>query len=159
MFESALAAVDPHDPGMADRIVEIQRAAYAVEAELIGFDGIPPLHENADDVRRLDDLTWLGSHDGDVLVAVIAWTTTDQDVDIDRLAVHPDWVRQGRGQQLVEAALGLTSAGSATITVSTGARNHPACLLYRSLGFVPVERRQIAPGVFVYQFELRLPGG
>lgn len=40
-----LRPLDLSDPDVADRVVAIQRAAYRVEADLIGFDGIPPLHD------------------------------------------------------------------------------------------------------------------
>jgi hypothetical protein len=51
--------IDATDPKTAHRLVEIQRAAYAVETELIGFDGIPTLHDAVDDVMT-HDLQWLG---------------------------------------------------------------------------------------------------
>ena len=38
---------------MARRIRELQRASYAVEAELIGFNKIPPLVEEVEDVTNL----------------------------------------------------------------------------------------------------------
>ena len=42
--------LDLSDPDTLRRLWDLQRASYAVEAELIGFDGIPALHESLDDL-------------------------------------------------------------------------------------------------------------
>ena len=36
--------LDLSDPDTLRQLWDLQRASYAVEAELIGFDGIPALH-------------------------------------------------------------------------------------------------------------------
>lgn len=51
-----LHRIDPTAPEISHRIVQIQRAAYAIEAYLIGFDRIPPLRETEDQVRQLDHM-------------------------------------------------------------------------------------------------------
>src|SRR5260221_13671935 len=43
--------LDLADPGTLQQLRDLQRAAYAVEAGLIGFDGIPPLHETPAELR------------------------------------------------------------------------------------------------------------
>lgn len=48
------APLDHRDPAMAAALVDLQRAAYRVETELIGIDRIPPLYETPDDVAGLD---------------------------------------------------------------------------------------------------------
>lgn len=136
--------IDPADVGVAERIVEIQRAAYAVEAQLIGFDGIPQLAESAVQVRSDDSLEWRGAFDGDLLVGVIAWVEAHGQIDIDRLAVDPSAARQGHGRQLVQSV----PEGRPTI-VSTGAENVPAVTLYTSMGFEHVGQTEVAPGVFL----------
>jgi hypothetical protein len=59
----AIVVLDQTDPQVAAGIVELQRASYAVEADLIRFDAIPPLQETAADVSGLE-LTILGALDG-----------------------------------------------------------------------------------------------
>lgn len=138
-----LQPIDLTDDTIASRVVDIQRAAYRIEAELIGFEGIPQLHETVDDLRRLD-LHWLGSWVNGQLVAILAWTLTDGNCGIDRLAVCPQSFRQGHGRALVEFL-----ADHRVVSVSTGTANTPARNLYASLGFVPVGVREIAPGITV----------
>lgn len=139
--EVALGPIDLSDDAVASRVIEIQRAAYRVEADLIGFDGIPPLHDDVADVRALD-LAWLGSWDAGELVGFVAWSVSGATCDIDRLAVHPEHARRGHGRALVTTLL-----HHAVVTVSTGTANTPARRLYESLGFVAVGSYEIAPDV------------
>jgi ribosomal protein S18 acetylase RimI-like enzyme len=137
----------PTEPAAAARVVEIQRAAYQLEAELMGFDGIPTLHESAHDVQTAD-LHWLGSYAQSRLVGVIAWQLEDGTLVIDRLAVDPSFVRQGRGRSLVAA---LPPADR--IAVSTGTANAPARSLYEGLGFVSCGELEVAPGITVTKYQ------
>lgn len=142
-----IRSIDHADHELSARIVEIQRAAYAVEAELIGFDGIPVLEETAADVRRRGDLTWHGAFVDDTLAGIIAWTQEGDAVDIDRLAIDPAYARRGLGRRLVRSV-----PVTGETTVSTGAANTPAVTLYLGEGFVPIGERELAPGVFMAHF-------
>ena len=136
--------LDVSEPDHARRIVEIQRAAYTIEASLMGFDGIPQLHESELDVMRRTDLRWAGAWEEDLLVGVIASALDGPLVDIDRLAVDPGFSRRGHGRRLVQFACGDREA-----VVSTGAANAPARSLYESLGFTIEKSRPVAPGIEV----------
>ena len=142
-----LRRIDPARSGFAARIVEIQRAAYAVEAELIGFDGIPQLNETEQAVRELVDLSWMGAFAGEVLVGLIAWDQTEEVVDIDRLAVDPAYARRGFGRRLVRSV-----PSNRPVVVSTGEANRPAVDLYLAEGFEHTGSIEIAPDVRVAQF-------
>ena len=142
-----LRKIDPEVHEVALRIVEIQRAAYAIEADLIGFGGIPQLVETEGEVRELGQMTWLGAFFNDLLVGLIAWEENGNEVEIDRLAVDPAFARAGFGRQLVQAV-----PSSGTTLVSTGEANHPAVSLYLSEGFERTGSLEIAPTVMVAQF-------
>ena len=152
--QADVTPIDLQAPGIADRIVEIQRAAYAVEAELIGFDGIPPLTETTDQVRSRTDLHWRGVHEHGALVGVIAWSVDDHANDIDRLAVVPRWARRGHGRRLVRAV-----PSDRPTVVSTGTANIPALALYRGEGFRAVETTEIAPGITITHLRREPPAG
>lgn len=144
---AVLRPIDLDDGAVAERVVEIQRTAYQVEADLIGFDAIPPLHETVCDVQK-QSLDWCGSFEDQTLVGVIGWTVVNGVCDIDRLAVDPRFARRGHGRLLVNHLINHRA-----ITVSTGTENLPACELYESLGFTRVGEREIADGVTVTAFE------
>src|ERR1044072_3004415 len=96
-----ISEISPDGP-VGVELLAIQRAAYAVEAEIIQDDRIPTLTETLDELRARP-LTWLGAHDGDgTLVGAVAWSETGDEVDIDRLVVEPKAHRRGAGRALVE---------------------------------------------------------
>ncbi|MEV8047181.1 GNAT family N-acetyltransferase [Streptomyces griseoluteus] len=143
--------LDLSDPDTLRQLWNLQRASYAVEARLIDFDGIPPLHETLEQLRASDE-SFLGIRDGRRLVGAVAWIRLPNDaLDICRLVVHPVAHRRGVATALLDA---LDSIEPAELTVvSTGTSNLPAVELYRRRGFVPVGKRQIAPGVTVTLLE------
>ena len=104
-------------PAEAAEVLAVQRAAYAVEAELIGHPvPIGPLE---------GEEVWVAEVDG-----AVAGVLGLEGRTIARLAVSPSYMRRGIGRALVEHALSL-GAGS----VGTAAANAPALALYASLGF------------------------
>ncbi|MFI6827448.1 GNAT family N-acetyltransferase [Kribbella sp. NPDC050241] len=146
-----ISPLDLSDRALAERLLAIQHAAYAIEAELIGFDGIPPLQE---DLAGLMSSTehWLGRFDGDVLVGAVAYEFPDDDtVEISRLIVDPAYARRGHGHALLDH-LDQQEPRPASL-VSTGSANTPAVNLYKSRGYHEIARIEVAPGVEVTQFE------
>lgn len=143
-----IRCLEPTGAGVAERVVEIQRAAYAEEARLIGFGDIPPLRESAVDVRNLTDLDWRGAHVDGVLAAIIGWRSVGPDeIEIDRLAVHPAYARRGLGRRLVEAVPRVRRT-----VVSTGAENGPARALYEGLGFTFERVSEVEPGARIVTY-------
>lgn len=92
-----LRAVTPAvDRELAGALLEVQHAAYAVEAGLIGDERIPPLHENLEDLQNAP-LQWLAAFADGGLVGAVAWSEDSSEVDIDRLLVAPSAHRRGGG--------------------------------------------------------------
>ena len=142
-------AFDLSNPSDARRVLDIQRRAYRVEAELISFDGIPPLHETLDELIA-QPLCWLGIRTSGRIVAALGYTLDAGICDIDRLVVDPKLFGKGYGSALVAALL-----DHPRITVSTGTANLPARRLYEKLGFRALGEIEIAPGVTVTRYERR----
>jgi ribosomal protein S18 acetylase RimI-like enzyme len=134
------------DPGLAARLLEIQHAAYAIEARLIGDDRIPPLSEDVDALVGAG-LDWLvATGEGGVLGA-LALTEDGGGIGIDRLVVDPAVARRGVGRALVAAV--LADADGRPVTVSTGRGNTPARRLYARAGFRESGEREVLPGLWV----------
>ena len=135
-------------------ILDLQRASYAVEAELIGSFDIPALEDTADTLRRCGE-NFCGFFAEGRLVGAISYKRGDDILDIHRLVVHPDHFRKGIARALVEHIEGI--AGTADrIVVSTGAKNVPAKRLYRSLGFEETREAEAGPGLRITFFEKSL---
>lgn len=126
-------------------LLRLQRAAYAVEARVIGDDRIPPLRESLDELLAAG-LTWrvaLDGPDGRV-VGALAHSCRDGVVDVDRLVVDPARHRHGVGRLL------LTSLPEdLPAEASTGRANVPARRLYEAAGYRHVGDREVLPGLWV----------
>ncbi|MFD3540759.1 GNAT family N-acetyltransferase [Streptomyces sp. NPDC058662] len=148
--------LDLTDDATASAVHRIGLAAYAVEAELIGFDGIPALRESLADMRARD-LHWVGAvvTDGGAaadLAGFLAWAeAADGSLHIDRLCVAPAHFRRGVASLLLRHAL-AELAPDRPVHVTTGADNTPALRLYTGLGFVRGADFSPAPGLRMAAF-------
>jgi SAM-dependent methyltransferase len=140
-----IEVLDLHDRAMAEQVLRLQRLASRVEADLSGFDGVPPLHESIDELIA-HPLEWRGIELDGRLVAAIAFTGTGRRCDIERLIVDPALHRRGLARRLLESVLPHES-----LTASTAAGNVAALSLYESLGFRRIGRREVAQGVWTVQ--------
>lgn len=144
--------LDLADGATAAAVHRIGRAAYAVEAGLIGFDGIPALHESLDDMRARP-LRWLGAVSGEGAVAgFLAWEEEpDGGVHVDRLCVDPAWFRRGIASLLLRHVLAELFPDR-RVEVTTGAGNTPAVTLYERLGFLRGADFSPVPGLRMASF-------
>jgi ribosomal protein S18 acetylase RimI-like enzyme len=142
--------LDVKDPPTIGRVLSLQRAAYAVEAELIGFDGIPPLHDNPETLLACHE-TFYGCFTGGELAGLIAFTLDTGTLDVCRMAVCPRFFRRGVASRLLEFVEAVP--GIDRMVVSTGKGNDPAVSLYLKHGFKRVGEREVAEGVFITLFE------
>jgi ribosomal protein S18 acetylase RimI-like enzyme len=146
-----IEALDLSDPATAGEVLELQRAAYRIEAQLIGFDGMPPLHETLEELVACGE-TFLGCRLDGRLVGAVSYRRAGDLVDVHRLVVAPAAFRCGIGSALVRQ-LELAERGVSRIVVQTGSRNEPALALYAGLGFSAVGSREVAPGIEVTLLE------
>ncbi|MFJ3965791.1 GNAT family N-acetyltransferase [Streptomyces sp. NPDC090036] len=146
-----IRALDLTDDATAAAVHRIGRAAYTVEAELIGFDGIPALGESLAEMRA-HALHWLGAFSGDgTLDGFLAWEEEADVVSIDRLCVDPGRFRRGVGSRLLRHVLVEMFPGRA-VEVTTGAANAPAVTLYERLGLTRGPDFSPVPGLTMASF-------
>jgi ribosomal protein S18 acetylase RimI-like enzyme len=125
-------------------VLAVQRAAYAIEAELIGYPDLPPLHETLAALQATEEELWL-CEEGDALVGVVGLEHGEDEMVIARLYVAPACFRRGVGSALVEHA--LAQAGGRSVRVGTGARNAPALALYERFGFRRLDEGSAIPNL------------
>lgn len=133
------------DLSLAHNILAIQRPSYQIEADLIGFQGIPALSETVDDIMNSKEI-FIGYYEDYQLLGVLSYEENEDFVDICRLVVAPASFRKGIGRQLVSYVV-EELRGSRDVVVSTGLKNIPAVTLYEKLGFQQERTVEIAPGV------------
>lgn len=137
------------DIELASALQGIQRAAYAVEAGLIGDNRIPGLQESVEELQAAE-LLWLVASSNGNPVGAIAWSEDGDQLDIDRLIVAPEVHRRGVGSALIRHV--MQRAGIRRISVSTGRDNVPAKTMYERLGFVRVDEVEVLPGLMVTNY-------
>jgi ribosomal protein S18 acetylase RimI-like enzyme len=149
--------LDLADEAIARSVIALQRDSYAVEAALIGSDGIPQLTETLDELRAAG-LEWLGVFDGTGLTGAVSWMVLgDGTVDIHRLIVAPRAFRRGVASALLDEL--DARYPDRPMLVSTGRGNGPALELYRGRGFTVVREREAIPGLWVTELERGRPAG
>jgi ribosomal protein S18 acetylase RimI-like enzyme len=145
-----IVPLDLSDRGLAERLLAIQHAAYAVEAELIGFHGIPPLQEDLAGLMSSTEF-WLGRYDGTLLVGAVAYEFPDaRTVEISRLVVDPAHARRRHGKALLDH-LDRIEPRPVSL-VSTGSANTPAVTLYKARGYTETGQMEVAPGIYITRF-------
>jgi ribosomal protein S18 acetylase RimI-like enzyme len=146
-----IAPLDLADPAVAEALVAVQRAAYRVEAELLGTDDLPPLRDRSTDLRASGE-RFLGAWLDGRLVGAVSWKEDPGGtVDIHRLAVDPGAFRRGIGSALLQALEARLEP--ARTVVATAAANLPARRLYETRGFRPVAEQVAAGGVRIVTME------
>jgi ribosomal protein S18 acetylase RimI-like enzyme len=147
IFSSPDPAADPYVVAM---LLALQRASYAVEADLIGDDRLSPLHEDEHAIASWRG-RWVTAWDGVELVGAAAWSEREDHVDIAKVMVSPSAMRRGIGSSLVRAVL---AASAGPVVVSTGRDNVPAVSLYAKHGFGHEDDAEVPPGIWVSRFRL-----
>jgi ribosomal protein S18 acetylase RimI-like enzyme len=139
--------LDLADPPTLRALVALQRAAYAVEAELLGTDAIPALRETDAQLASAGE-TFLGAERDGRLVGAVSYKRDGATLDIHRLVVHPRAFREGIATALLDAL-----PPTPRQVVATGAGNAPALALYERRGFRVVRERELADGVRIVELE------
>ncbi|KEO81188.1 GNAT family N-acetyltransferase [Tumebacillus flagellatus] len=156
--------IEIQDRENAEKMLGLQIPSYKVEAKLIGFDGIPPLHETVEELQGCGERFWVYEIDGRWAGAIayeVEKSAGEREasgvggpggdggsaVVISRMMVHPDYFRRGIARALLRHVLQVAEPSAQLYRVSTGSLNEPALQLYRSEGFHETRRLEVAPGV------------
>jgi ribosomal protein S18 acetylase RimI-like enzyme len=130
-------------PPVAEEIRSVMVAAYRVEAELLGVADFPPLDRTAAHIAATEARFFGVRRDGALLAVAEVEDIPPARCHIGSLVVRPTHFRQGLATALLRHV--LEAHPSHVVTVSTGALNRPALLLYAAHDFVE-QRRWSAPG-------------
>lgn len=143
--------LDLNNKTTVQQILDLQKASYLVEAELIQFYDIPTLKDTMESIQECDEV-FCGLYRDEALAGFLSYKVIDQVMDIHRVAVHPQHFRQGIAQKLLDHVEGLEKSVH-KIIVATGKDNAPAVKLYQKNGFTKIDDIEIGEGVFLSQFE------
>ncbi len=118
---------------IASEIVKLQKQSYQIEADIIGYQYIPPLLETPNRVMINSEIFY-GYYIENVLIGLISYKVKNRILDIYRVAVLPKYFRNGIAENMIRY-LENNNTNINKIIVSTGQKNKPAVNLYLKLGF------------------------
>jgi ribosomal protein S18 acetylase RimI-like enzyme len=138
------------DEVITKSVLELQMASYKIEADIIGFQEIPPLKDTIKSLKESEEIFY-GYYINDVLTGIISFKIIETVLDIHRVAVHPDFFRMGIAEKLINYVEKLES-NIYKITVCTGKTNLPAVNLYIKNGYRKIKNIEISPNVYLTEF-------
>ncbi|WP_026825964.1 GNAT family N-acetyltransferase [Exiguobacterium marinum] len=133
----------------AQQMLEIQRNAYAVEAELLGFDEIPARYETIDVIQNLPGTSY-GLYIEERLIGFVTYEASEKTVEITKLCIDPTYFRSRLATTLLDHVLSVHEGR--LVYVHTGKHNGPAKRLYTKLGFEPSAEFEPEPSVTLIRF-------
>ncbi|AHM67871.1 gcn5-like N-acetyltransferase [Paenibacillus polymyxa SQR-21] len=141
------------DDNIVSQIWRLQHVAYRLEAELIGFDEIPPLMDTLETLRSCGESFYGWLEDDELLGALAVQSESSGSLTLTRMMVHPDHFRKGIADSLMKHVLN-EYRNVPLFIVTTGTLNTPAVTLYQKHGFHPVSAAKVAPGVELTTYHL-----
>ncbi|MGH3388134.1 MAG: GNAT family N-acetyltransferase [Actinomadura sp.] len=143
---TAPIVIVPAGPEDAGEILTVQRAAYAVEAQLYGDPFIPPLVESLGQIRAqlAGDAVVLKAVLGARIVGAVRAQFSDRTCLIARLVVAPDQQGQGIGTRLMRAVEAEITGRADACMLFTGHLSDGNLRLFRRLGFTETHRERVA---------------
>lgn len=142
------------DKDEATELLALQKLSYREEANLIGSDQIPPLHETLEALQQSIE-TFYGYFLSGQLAGAVSYKRDGDLLDIYRMMVHPDYFRRGIAHALLQFVEGC-EPGIKRIIVSTGSLNMPARALYERAGFTETAEEEVIPDLWITHFEKTL---
>ena len=135
----------PAEYSVAAQLHAVAQAAYTLEAQWMGCADFPPLRESLDELRQSSDSFLVFQQSGSIIGGLSFHRSTDT-VAITRLFVSPGHLRQGIATALL-SELESRLFPMTRLTVSTGAANTAAILLYKRFGFKTASASTSAEGI------------
>lgn len=146
------------DHQIAEKVLEVQKLAYRIEADIIGFDQIPPLLETLEELK-LSKETYLAFYEGEQLAGVLSYEVNNEPkatvITICKMIVHPEHFKKGIASRLIDHLTRL-DLNASEITVATGSKNVPAIQLYLKLGFKETHEIRIHENLTIKEFNKRI---
>lgn len=139
------------DSATLEQMLRVQKAAYEVEAQLIGTRNIPPLNETLEELAVVCDENFFGFVMDGELMGFVATMEESPHLRISRLVVDPKFFRNGIGKALVLFVQNHRVPGQ-KIIVSTGVANLPGRNLYEKFGFERVRTFVVQDGTEIVEY-------
>ncbi len=146
-----IAKLENAEQDIAQQIFTVFQRSYHIEAQLIATDDFPPLSRSVEHIAQ-SKTQFYGFIENQHIAAVIEVALEEQQLDINSLAVDPDYFRRGIASQLLSCI--LRELRFSTAVVETAVINIPAINLYQQHGFVEFKKWTPSHGIKKVAFML-----
>ncbi len=145
--EADLISIEKATISDAPEILEIQRAAFWGEATIYDNYEIPPLLQTLESLQsEFNDRTFLKAVLKDKIVGSVKFMVVDNEVEVDRLIVDPEFQNQGIGTILMNRIEGLVGRNK-ILKLFTGNKSERNIHVYKKLGYEIYAQSQTPQGV------------
>jgi ribosomal protein S18 acetylase RimI-like enzyme len=131
-------------------VLDLQQKAYAVEANVLGVQFLPPQQESLRDLQNTHEEIF-AMLDCNQYVGALFLEKMDDGLSINKLFVDPNYFRKGIGSKLVEYVVKLYPTQK--FRVSTGEANKPALRLYDEFDFSLIDTKDLGEGLKLVTLE------
>ncbi|MBC8079620.1 MAG: GNAT family N-acetyltransferase [Gorillibacterium sp.] len=150
MMSDLIREIDVMDNNEALQVLSLQLASYRIEADVIGFNDLPPLKDTFSSLRKSGQ-TFCGFFVEGVLAGCSAYSRENNIVHVCRMMVHPDFFRQGIADSLLTYIEEQESDGH-QFMVTAVINNLPAVRLYEKHGYKQGDKWEIIPGMIMAKY-------
>lgn len=135
----------------AAAILQLQKLAYQSEAKIYNDFSIPPLTQTLDELKdEFAQKFFLKAEFENTIVGSVRGYQACETCYIERLAVHPNFQRQGIGTKLMEQ-IELQFEQTKRFELFTGHRSNHNIILYQRLGYAVFKTKEITQNLaFVF---------
>ncbi|CAG1011458.1 amino-acid N-acetyltransferase [Anaerolineae bacterium] len=155
---STSVIIEPAAVADAAEILDLQKRAFAIEAELYQNQNIPPLTQTLEEIRaEFNDHLFLKACLEGRIVGSVRARMDGGDCLIGRLCVDPALHHQGIGTQLMAAIEAACPA--ARYRLFTGERSEGNLRLYHKLGYHAYKRKAVTETLTLIYLEKLNPLG
>jgi ribosomal protein S18 acetylase RimI-like enzyme len=138
-----LKTINIQDISIAEKILKLQKSSYQIEADIIHYNKIPPLIELINSTE-----TFVVYESQQEIIGFLSYQIQQQNVEICRLAIHPNHFKNGIATKLFNFL--LTIKNIKQYIVSTAEKNLPAITFYLKNGFVETHKSTVDNLVLVH---------
>ena len=139
----------------AEKILEIQKAAFLGQARIYNNYQLPPLTQSLESIKNeFNEKTFLKVQIGNQIIASVRFKDADGCVTIDRIVVKPECQNQGFGTALLHE-IEARVPDAITFQLFTGNKSTRNIQLYEKNGFKVIESQTTDQGIKLLYMEKR----
>jgi len=131
----------------ANKILEIQKAAFLDQARIYDHDQLPPLTQNLESIKNeFNGKTFLKVLLEDQIIASVRFNVSEGCVTIDRIVVDPKYQNRGVGSKLLKE-IESRIPNAAAFRLFTGSKSERNLHLYGKMGYKVIKNQVTDQGI------------